>query len=337
MKKEALLYERLNGLQVRCNLCAHQCKIKDGNFGLCGVRQNEHGMLYTLVYGDLVAVCVDPIEKKPLYHFLPGTDSFSIATVGCNFRCAFCQNWEISQANIRDGTLIAGRFFSPEEIIKQAKQRNCQSISYTYTEPTIFFEYAYDCARLAKESGLRNVFVTNGYMTDKTRQLIAPYLDAANIDLKFFSDENYQRVCNARLKPVLESIEDFYRRGVWIEVTTLVVPGENDSEEELTKIAKFLSSIDKQIPWHISRFFPNYKYSEYSPTEEEKLKQAHRIGLQARLKYIYIGNVYGWGSDTFCPGCGRRVIKREGYNVLEYQLKDNNCIFCQTKVAGIWQ
>jgi len=336
MKKEALLYEKLENKLVHCYLCAHQCRIADTKFGICGVRQNLAGTLYSQVYARVIAAHVDPIEKKPLYHFLPDSYSFSIATVGCNFRCGFCQNWEISQANVRDGFQSAEKEFSPEEIVESALKNNCQSISYTYTEPTIYFEFALDCAKLAKEKGLSNVFVTNGYMTKEATEMIRPYLDAANIDLKYFRDDSYKKICSASLQPVLDSIKLMQKVRIWIEITTLVVPGSNDSEEELSDIAKFISGIDKNIPWHISRFYPNYKFSEQEPTPEKTLKLAEESGHKAGLKYVYVGNVYGWGNNTFCHKCKKMLIKREGFSITENNIEQGKCIYCKEAIPGIF-
>ena len=238
--KEAMFYESFNG-KIRCLLCNHMCTIKDGARGICGVRENHEGKLYSLVYGKCVAAGIDPIEKKPLFHFYPGTKAYSVATVGCNFRCLNCQNWDISQMPKDKEGKIIGDQVTPEEIVANVKRFGCQTIAYTYTEPTIFYEYAYDTARLAHKEGIKNVFVTNGYMSDETIRLIVPYLDAANVDLKFFRDESYRNRCSARLEPVLETIKKLKDNGVWLEITTLIIPGPNDSSEELSEIAEFSS------------------------------------------------------------------------------------------------
>ena len=290
MIKQAMLYDKLGDDKVQCKLCAHQCKILSGKSGICGVRKNKDGELYTLVYGDVIASHADPIEKKPLYHFLPGSYSYSIATIGCNFKCSFCQNWEISQASKRQGAL-SGYELMPEEVVREAKKNNCKSISYTYTEPTIFFEYAYDTARLAKKEGLYNVFVTNGYMTKETLNVIKPYLDAANVDLKSFREDFYREMCGAHLKPVLDTIELMKKLGIWIEITTLVVTGKNDSDNEFKDIAEFIATLDPDIPWHISRFHPDFKYLEEKPTSIDTLKRAREIGIRAGLRNIHLGNV----------------------------------------------
>lgn len=334
--KEALLYEKLDQAAVQCFLCAHQCRIPEAGFGICGVRQNLKGLLYTHVYGRLIASHVDPIEKKPLYHFLPGSTSFSIATPGCNFRCRFCQNWQISQVNTRDGTAPAADITAPAAVVKAALQYNCRSISYTYTEPTIFFEYAYDCARLAHEKGLKNVFVTNGFMSRQALETIRPYLDAANVDLKYFKDESYKKICGGRLQPVLDSITAMRQLGIWVEVTTLVVPGSNDSDQELQGIAQFIASVDKDIPWHISRFYPQYKMDDIAPTPQETLRRAEALGRAAGLRYIYAGNVSGWGSDTFCHHCRKLLLKREGFSILESNIKAGRCASCAGAIPGVF-
>jgi len=334
--KEALLYEKLEGRLVHCFLCAHHCRIAEGKFGFCGVRENKGGVLYTHSYGRLIAAHVDPIEKKPLYHFLPGTTSFSVATIGCNFRCGFCQNWEISQANFRDGS-TGGKEASPGQIVEAAIKNNCRSISYTYTEPTIFFEYALETAKLAKERGLKNNFVTNGYMTGECLQMIKPSLDAANVDLKFFNDSSYKKDCAGSLQPVLDSIKLMHELGIWVEVTTLIVTGENDGADELSGIAEFLASVDKNIPWHISRFHPDYKFTDRQDTPEETLKKAFELGRRAGLNYIYAGNIYGWGNDTYCPGCKKPVVKREVFSVLENNIKEGKCSFCNSLIAGVFR
>ena len=364
--KEAYLYEKLENNLARCFLCAHHCRISEKKFGICGVRQNIEGKLYSHVYGRSIAMHVDPIEKKPLYHFLPGSTSFSLATIGCNFHCGFCQNWEISQDRAQDGAEpgnVQGQYNSeaprpigrpgvppsagtvpgnegeeatPEEIVKAALKYKCKSISYTYTEPTIFFEYAYETAKLAKAKGLYNIFVTNGYMSAECLEMIKPYLDAANVDLKFFSDEAYRKICGGSLQPVLDSIILMRELGIWIEVTTLVVPAENDSEEQLRGISQFLAGVDKNIPWHISRFHPDYKFTDHRATPEAALKIAQEIGYKAGLKYIYLGNVIGLGNDTDCFNCKKTIIKRELFNVLEYNIQDGKCAFCQTAIPGVF-
>lgn len=291
--KEALLYKKLGQGKVQCSACNHHCVILENKRGICGVRENQNGKLYSLVYGKIIAEHIDPIEKKPLYHFLPGTFSFSIATVGCNFRCLHCQNADISQAPTMVGIPTAvGTNRTPEEIVESAIKNNCPSISYTYTEPTIFVEFALDCMKLAKEKGLKNIWVSNGYMTKETLDLVSPYLDATNIDLKAFTEKFYQEVCGARLQPVLENLIDIKKRKIHLEITTLIIPGKNDSEKELKGIAEFIKKeLGKDVPWHVSRFFPQYKMSDTPPTPIEKILQAVEIGKKAGLNHVYAGNI----------------------------------------------
>ena len=334
MIREAMLWSPGEGGKVECRLCAHRCIISPGKQGICGVRENRDGGLRTLVYGEVVAAHVDPIEKKPLYHFFPGSTALSVATAGCNFRCGFCQNWQISQAPRRKGGGLTGEPFAPEDIVRAALDQGCRSISYTYTEPTIFFEYAFDTAKLAREAGLANNFVTNGYMTAEALESIRPYLDAANVDLKVFADETYKKVCGARLEPVLETIRRMRALGVWVEVTTLVVPGLNDGEGELAAIARFIASVDQEIPWHISRFHPDYEYTDAPPTPIATLRAAASVGKKEGLRHIYIGNVPGESEDTLCRTCGFVLIRRRGFSVAGNALRDSRCPSCGTALAG---
>lgn len=335
--KEAMLYERREKNEVNCFLCSHRCKIPEGRFGICGMRENREGTLYTHAYGEVVAANIDPIEKKPLYHFLPGSLSFSIATHGCNFQCGFCQNWQISQTSMKKGASPPGRPLAPEDIVDQAQANQCKSIAYTYTEPTIFFEYAYDTAILAHDKGLYNVFVTNGFMTTEAIETIHPYLDGCNVDLKFFSDDSYKRVCHARLKPVLESIAFLKKIGVWVEITTLIIPDLNDSDRELTDIARYIAGVSRDIPWHISRFHPDYEYTNAPPTPVETLKRAYSLGKEAGLRFIYIGNVAGESIDTRCPACGRIVLAERKYGEVKNALVKGRCPQCKEPLPGVFR
>jgi len=333
--KEAMLYERLEGNAVRCNLCSHRCKIEDGKTGICMVRRNEGGTLYSLVYGQLQARHIDPIEKKPLFHYYPGTASFSIATAGCNFQCDFCQNWHLSQSVRREGR-FEGQETSAEEIVLGAEGSRCRTIAYTYSEPTIYFEYAYDIMRLAKERGIENVFVTNGFMTRETLETAQPYLGALNIDLKCFRDETYRRVMRGRLEPVLESIRTSRELGFWVEVTTLLVPGMNDSTQEIREIAQFIASVGKEIPWHISVFHPDYRMTDRGRTPVSLIGSAVQIGREAGLRYVYAGNLPGDPTEsTRCYSCRRMVIERFGFTVTGYFLKDGRCGHCGTPIDGV--
>jgi pyruvate formate lyase activating enzyme len=335
MIKEAMLYDKLDEQSVRCALCAHRCTLKAGRKGLCGVRENRDGTLYTLVYGQSISAAVDPIEKKPLYHFHPGTTAFSIATVGCNFHCDFCQNADISQAPLeRPNWQDWSQELPPTRVVTLAEQEGCKSIAYTYTEPTVFFEYAYDCAVLATRAGIQNVFVSNGYMTAETLETLGSNLHAANIDLKG-SDAFYRTLCGARMQPVLDAIAKMHDMGVWVEVTTLVIPGRNDDEPTLRAIAEFLVSVDIDIPWHVSRFTPRYKLLDASPTPVATLHRAAEIGYAAGLRYVYVGNVLNSPYEhTRCPECGQICIRRRGY-FTQNLLQGKKCPTCGTELAMV--
>ncbi len=291
MQKEAFLYDNVEENKVKCRLCPHGCLIKPDQFGICGVRQNKEGSLYTYAYANPLGVNIDPIEKKPLYHFLPGTTSFSIGTAGCNFKCSFCQNWRISQVTDTLKQYFDSDEWPPQKVADQAEAQGCKSVAYTYTEPTIFFEYAYDTSVKAQEKGLKNIFVTNGFITTEAVDMIRPYLDAANVDLKSFRDDFYKKVCKGRLQPVLDAIRHMYTIGIWVEITTLIIPGQNDSEKEIDEIAQFIADTGKEIPWHISRFFPQYKYTDAEATPLETLHFAERTGSKKGLEHIHLGNV----------------------------------------------
>jgi pyruvate formate lyase activating enzyme len=335
---EALLYEKLDEGKVRCGLCAHRCLIAPGRRGTCNVRENRGGVLESLVYGKLVAGRADPIEKKPLFHFLPGSLSYSIATVGCNFRCRFCQNADIAQLPNDRGGAIYGESVSAAEVVAAAEAEGCRSIAYTYTEPTVFFEFALDTARRAHARGLRNIFVTNGYMTAEALEAAAPFLAAANVDLKAFTSKFYKNVCGARLGPVQETLRAMKSAGVFVEVTTLVVPGLNDDPEELNALALFLvNDLGPETPWHISRFHPTYRLTDRPPTPVKTLQAARDIGRSAGLKYVYIGNVPGDpGENTLCPACGETVIERRGFEVRSLKLTEGRCSSCGAAISGIW-
>ena len=310
--REAVLYERLEDEKVRCRLCAHRCAVAPGRRGLCGVRENRSGTLFSLVYGKLISSAVDPIEKKPLYHFLPGTRSYSIATIGCNFRCDFCQNWQISQHR-PEADDFPGTPATPAEVAASAARRRCATIAYTYTEPTIFWEFARDTAVEAHGRGLANVFVTNGYQTPETVEAMTGLIDAANVDVKAFTDEFYRANCGGRLAPVLEAVRLMHAAGIHVEITTLLIPGRNDSEEEVSKIAEFIAGLSPDVPWHVSRFHPQYKALDLDATPLSSLERAAAAGRKAGLRYVFVGNVSGADSDTVCPGCGARVLTRVGY------------------------
>lgn len=334
---QACLYEAIDKDAVRCNLCNHRCIIKNGRRGICNVRENRNGVLESLVYGKLIAQHVDPIEKKPLFHLLPGSLSYSIATVGCNFKCRFCQNADIAQMPSDRGGMIMGDRATPEDIVAAARMKNCLSIAYTYTEPTVYFEFAYETAKLAHQAGILNVFVTNGYMTPEAIEMIRPYLDAANVDLKAFKDDYYKTYCGARLAHVQETLRCMKAAGILIEVTTLLVPGLNDNPDELKELAGFLAgSLGPETPWHISRFHPTYKLTDRPPTPVKTLLNARDIGMAAGLKYVYLGNVPGEnGENTYCDRCGELLIDRWGFQVRKNYVENGCCKFCKAAIHGI--
>ncbi len=334
---DAYLYKPLKNKAVQCHLCHHRCVITDGSHGICMVRENRSGILKTRVFGKVVASHVDPVEKKPLYHVMPGSRSYSIATVGCNFKCRFCQNADIAQMPADREGLVLGENADPRDIVSRALEAHCQSIAYTYTEPTIFFEYALETARLAHAKGLFNIFVTNGYMTPEAIDMATPILDAANVDLKAFSDRFYKQYCSARLAPVLETLRHMKSAGIWIEVTTLLIPGLNDDEHEMTSLAEFIvDALGPETPWHISRFHPAYRLLDAPLTPLDSLMRAFQIGKKAGLKYIYIGNVATKnGSDTRCSNCDTTVITRNGYAVQCHLTGDGRCPGCNEKIHGI--
>ena len=335
--KEFMFYESISENRVRCNLCNHRCKIHEGKRGICGVRENRGGKLYSLVYGKIVAEHIDPIEKKPLFNVLPGSKAFSIGTVGCNFHCKHCQNSDISQYPHEHGGEIVGQDRTPEQIVAAAKAAGCETIAYTYTEPTTFYEFAYDTAILAQKEGIKNVFVSNGYMTPESARQIAPYLDAINIDLKAFTDEFYKEVCGGRLKSVLETIRLMKELGVWVEVTTLIIPGLNDGDQELRDIARFVKGIGPDIPWHVTQFYPTYKIVDKPRTPVETLRRAREIGTEEGLHYVYEGNVPGEGGEnTYCYACGAVLIERHGVLLTRNNLREGRCPDCGTWVGGVW-
>ena len=324
------------GADIQCELCLHQCVIKNNRFGRCGVRKHIDGVLYSTIYRKLVAEQIDPVEKKPLFHVWPGSLTYSLATKGCNFRCLHCQNYSISQVS-EDLRLYQGLEKSPQEVVTQALSSGCRSISYTYVEPTVFFEYAYDCCVKARQHNLGNLFISNGYMGKGAASLLAPVLDGINIDLKSFRESFYQDICGATLQPVLDNICFFRAQGVWVEVTTLVVPGLNDSDEELHDIASFLAATDPDIAWHVSGFRPTYKMQDRPPTSPATLIKAREIGLSHGLRHVYVGNLRNvGGEDTYCPGCSAVLIKRAGFHVLSNQMQSGLCPDCGNKIAGFW-
>jgi len=332
--KEALLYKKLKNKRVQCQNCAHYCVISPGDRGICKVRENKAGQLYSLNYGKAVACHIDPIEKKPFFHFLPGSHSLSIATVGCNFSCEWCQNADISQRPQLTGEII-GQELLPKEIVKMAKENNLPSISYTYTEPTIFLEYALDTMKLAKKEGIKNNWVTNGFLSKEALKTISPCLDAANVDLKSWSDEFYKKYCNGRLQPILDTLVGFKKRKIWVEVTTLIIPTLNDNEKWFKEIANFIKKeLGAETPWHVTQFsgFISWKMRHLPDTPIETIEKAYKIGKKAGLKYVYTGNMPGLPSeDTFCPKCQALAIDRTSYIIHRYD-KNGKCLKCNERL-----
>ena len=335
---ETLIYEKLDDHRVRCGICRHFCVIKPGKRGICGVRENRAGQLITLVYPRVIASSIDPIEKKPLFHIKPGSRSYSIATVGCNFKCAFCQNADIAQMPADNNGMIQGRQIRPESIVQDALNAGCDSIAYTYTEPTVFFELAMETARLARRQGLLNVFVTNGYMSEQALDMAAPFMDAANVDLKAFNDQFYQTWCKARIEPVKENIKQMKAAGILVEITTLLIPGLNDDATEIHALAEFIArEVGVETPWHISRFHPCYKLTDRPSTPASALETAYEAGKAAGLRYVYIGNVPGHGfENTHCHSCNELLVERYGYTVTSHMLAGGKCPVCQAVAHGIY-
>jgi pyruvate formate lyase activating enzyme len=339
MMKEVLLYKKLERENVQCKTCAHGCFILPGKRGVCGMRENIDGKLFALNYGKSVACNIDPIEKKPLFNFLPGTLSLSVAAAGCNFTCLNCQNYDISQG-CKTLSEIPGKDMPPEEIVKTALKNNLPSISYTYTEPTVFLEYALETMKLARKAGLKNIWVSNGFMSAESAELVIPYLDAINIDIKGFSEEFYRQNCGGRLEPVLETCKMMKKAGVWLEVTTLAIPGKSDSAEIFKKIAKFIrKELGVETPWHISQFSGaiSWKLQKLPETPVKTLKNAYKIGKEAGLKYVYTGNIPGLDSEnTYCPKCNELCIEREGYKIKDLSV-GGKCPKCKEKLDIIYE
>lgn len=331
MIREALFYEPKDDGTVICRLCPHNCVIKEGKRGNCGVRENRGGKLFTLVYGAVSSMAVDPIEKKPLFHFYPGSSIFSISTVGCNLHCQNCQNWQISQVSIESGLT---RDFSPEEIVKRTERSGSRSIAYTYNEPFIWYEFVFDVAKLAHERGIMNVLVTNGYIMEEPLRKIAPYIDAANVDVKSMRDEFYRKICKAPgVKPVLDAILVMKEENIHVELTYLIIPTLNDSEEEFREFARWVKeNVGDDVPVHFSRFFPHYKLTDLPPTPPSTVARAREIAMKEGLHYVYMGNIPGEGEDTLCPSCSERVIRRYGFTVLKCNLKDGKCPRCGERI-----
>lgn len=322
------------GKKVQCELCPTECILEDLQIGGCRVRINKGGVLYSLVYGKPCAVAVDPIEKKPFFHFLPATTAFSIATAGCVLGCKFCQNWEISQAKPEE---TDNHNLMPDDVVRQAMFYGCRTITYTYTEPTVFYEYMYDTAQIAKKYNLRNTMHTCGYINEKPLRKLAEYMDAADVDLKAFTEDFYSRICGGRLKPVLDALVVLKQENVWLEITNLIIPTLNDDNGKIKEMCQWIiKNLGPDVPLHFSRFFPHYKLKNLPPTPFETIKDARNIAMDTGLKYVYIGNVRSEAENTYCPECRKLLIERAGYFVKQNNISDARCRFCRRKIAGIW-
>ena len=331
MPKEALFWKKLNG-EVQCQLCPHYCSLKPEELGKCRARQNRGGKLISLSYGRPCSINLDPIEKKPFYHFLPGHKTLSIATAGCNLSCSHCQNWEISQCSPQK----MGQELEPGEVVKKALEKNAKIISYTYTEPAIFYEYMLDIAKLARKEGIKNTMVSNGFINQKPLKKLLPYMDAANIDLKALSDKHYKEICGARLEPVLETIKTLKEKGVWIELTNLLIPGLNDSKENIERLVEWIKdNIGAEVPVHFSAFYPTYKMKDKRPTPIEKVERAGEIAKSNGLKFVYTGNLEE--NNTACPNCGKVLIRRGGRVEKEFRRRRLTCSKCGEKIEGVWE
>jgi pyruvate formate lyase activating enzyme len=319
--------------RIICLLCQHYCKLKEGQTGICGVNKNVNGELKNLVYSHPIALNVDPVEKKPLYHMLPGSKALSFGTVGCNFKCPFCQNWDISQETKVNKEIEV----SPKQMVELALEYGAESIAYTYNEPTIFYPYAKDIGLIAKEKGLKNIFVSNGFESEEIVEDMSSWVDAANIDLKSWDDSYYKKALKGGLEAVKNTLRRMVKAGIWVEVTTLIIPGENDSDEELKAMAEFIANdLGKHVPWHLSAFYPDYKMLDHESTKLETLQRAKKIGQKAGLDYIYLGNVPVHG-DTYCPECGELLIDRTEYSVTVNKLIEGQCPKCDRKIEGLYR
>ncbi|MGM0416533.1 MAG: AmmeMemoRadiSam system radical SAM enzyme [Thermodesulfobacteriota bacterium] len=332
--REAMFWSAENDGYVRCTLCPHHCRIAPGARGVCNVRENREGVLYSLNYGCIVASNIDPIEKKPLYHYLPGSQSFSVAGAGCNMHCSHCQNASISQVD-ED---VPGEEVTSQRIVAAAQRSGCRSLAYTYTEPTIYYETMLETAALAREAGLDNIMISNGYMEAAPFEQLAPLLQAANIDLKALDDKVYRTLCGAHLQPVLDSLKRMYAAGIWLEVTTLIIPGYNDNQAQLQELTEFIvRELGPEVPWHVSAFYPTYRLLDVPPTPVESIRHACEIGAEAGLHYVYGGNVAGVFENTLCPECRNVAVERCGYRIMHLGLEAGKCSACGAKVAGVWE
>jgi pyruvate formate lyase activating enzyme len=331
--REALFYKKVEGEKVKCVLCPHNCLIADGKFGFCRARKNIGGELYSMVYGRPASVHVDPVEKKPLFHFLPGSTALSFGTTGCNFSCDNCQNFEISQSYPEESPNVEE--VSPERIVELSLRYGCRSIAYTYNEPTVFYEYMLDTARIAKKRGIKNIMVSNGFINPLPLKKILPYLDAANIDLKG-NEEFYRRVSKGELEPVFKAIKTIRKAGVWLELTNLLIPGFNDSEMNIEWLSSWIEdNLGREVPLHISRFFPMFRMSNVKITPESSIEKAYSIARK-HLDFVYTGNLFSGREDTLCPSCGKVLVRRSGYFIEYNNIRGGKCAFCGRIISGVW-
>jgi pyruvate formate lyase activating enzyme len=334
--REAMYYDRLEEERVECKLCPRRCKVAPRERGYCGVRENRNGEYVTLVYGRACSANVDPIEKKPLFHFLPGARALSIATAGCNIECKFCQNWEISQFRPEQ---IRGITLPPEKLAMEAKQRGIETIAFTYSEPVVFYEYMFETARLARENGVKSVMISNGYIEKEPMAKLCEHLSGVKIDLKAFTEQFYEDMCNAKLHPVLDTLKLLSRKEMWCEIVVLIIPTLNDGHDEITRMCKWVyNELGPDVPIHFSRFYPTYKVKNLPPTPLSTITRAREIARREGLNYAYVGNVPGHeGESTYCPGCGKALIRRVGYRIENMEIRNGNCKFCDQPIPGIWK
>lgn len=333
--KESMYYKKLENLRIECQICPRKCSVADLERGYCGNKENRDGKYYTLVYSRPCAVHVDPIEKKPLFHYLPGTPALSIATAGCNIECKFCQNWQISQFRPEQ---VKNFDLPPEEIVRLAKEHKTPTIAYTYSEPVVFYTYMYDTARLAKKEGIGSVMISNGYIAEEPLVDLCKQLSAVKVDLKAFTEKFYKEICSGKLKPVLQGLETLKKIGIWYEIVVLIVPTLNDNEKEIREMSIWIKDhLGSEVPVHFSRFYPTYKIKNLPRTPVKSVERARKVAMEVGLKYVYLGNVFGHeGENTYCPQCGKVIIRRIGFKILEKNMVDGKCRFCTYDIVGVW-